>query len=87
VSGESCLSDDQIGALQRAVPGQAPIEIARHLAACARCQERALLGSEVRPERRVVRPPSLQRSLVLTAAVLLALLMFFYSVVKLAGLG
>lgn len=85
--GEGCLSGEQIEALQHAAPGQAPIEIARHLAGCAGCQERALAGSAGRSARRVVQPPSLQRSFVLVGAVLAALLIFFYSVLRLAGLA
>jgi hypothetical protein len=82
-----CLSREQLSLLQSAPPGQAPSEIALHLAACARCQERVLLGWERAPSRRVAPTPSLERLLVVVAVVLVALAMFFYSVLKLAGMA
>jgi hypothetical protein len=48
-----------MAALQRAPVGQAPVELALHLAACARCQARLLAvgaGSEHRPAGRPARP-------------------------------
>jgi hypothetical protein len=46
-----CLTDAQLSELQRAAPGQAPEALARLLAACERCQARALFGAQ-RPARK-----------------------------------
>ena len=37
-----CLTDEGFAALARSRPGEAPAELATHLAACARCQDRVL---------------------------------------------
>ena len=37
-----CLTAAGFAALQSSVPGQAPLELAQHLAGCARCQGRML---------------------------------------------
>ena len=42
-----CLSEDQIASLRDAAPGQAPPELAQHLAGCERCQSRALFGPDL----------------------------------------
>jgi hypothetical protein len=82
-----CLSREQVSLLQSATPGQAPPEIAQHLAACARCQERVLLGWDRAPSRRPAATPSLERLLLVVGVVLVAIAMFFYSVLKLAGMA
>lgn len=46
-----CLTPAGMAALQEAPPGQAPAELARHLAACARCQARLLGASTGRVDR------------------------------------
>jgi hypothetical protein len=75
-----CLSDEQIASVRAAPPGEAPEELARHLAGCSRCQERALFGSE--PRRR--RPgggrprwPSPTRALLMLALLVVAMAAFF----------
>jgi hypothetical protein len=44
VDARGCLTDAGFAALQAAPPGEAPAELAAHLAACARCQDRVLLA-------------------------------------------
>ncbi len=84
-----CLTDAQLARLRDSPPGEAPQELARHLAACERCQSRALFGS-ARPagaKREPPRMPSLRRSLLLLAFVLLAMAAFFWSLGQLTGRG
>jgi hypothetical protein len=82
-----CLTDAQLSKLQRAAPGQAPVDLARHLAACERCQARALFGVEPAARKKVPMPemPSLGRAVLLTALLLGAMLAFFWSLWKLTG--
>jgi hypothetical protein len=57
-----CLTPAGLAAFQRAAPGRAPAEVAAHVAACARCQQR-LLGSLREPaSARSSSPPSSRRS-------------------------
>ncbi|MET0555124.1 MAG: hypothetical protein ABW221_18925 [Vicinamibacteria bacterium] len=42
VDARGCLTDAGFAALAAARPGQAPAELAAHLAGCARCQDRVL---------------------------------------------
>ena len=44
-----CLSAMGLAAVRSAPPGQAPPELARHLAECRRCQERMLAGDVAGP--------------------------------------
>lgn len=53
-----CLTPSGVAALQRAPAGQAPIELARHLASCPRCQGRLL--SRGHPPREAAAGPSLR---------------------------
>jgi hypothetical protein len=48
--GQGCLTASGLAAFQRAAPGRAPKEVAAHVAACARCQQR-LLASLREPAR------------------------------------
>lgn len=82
-----CPSDDEIAVLRDAVPGEADPRLAEHLAGCERCQSRALFGA-VRRAGAVREPtplPSLGRTLVLLAIVLLAMAAFLWTLRKLAG--
>jgi hypothetical protein len=81
-----CPSDAELLALQAAEPGRAPEGLARHLAGCARCQQRALFGGEARrgsARRAIPELPSPKRALVLLLAVLVALAMLLYSLQQL----
>ncbi len=85
-----CLSDADLARLQSAPPGRAPEELARHLATCERCQQRALFGPQKRASSsRRSQPawPSPQRMLLLLAGVLIALAMLLYSLQRLTGVG
>lgn len=81
-----CLTDQELAALLTASPGGSPEALARHLAGCAFCQERALFGAERRRGRSARVPPvvpSLQRALLLLVLVLGALVGFLYTLQKL----
>ena len=83
----ACLTDAHLSELQDAAPGQAPEALARHLAACERCQARALFGAE-RPagkKRPTPELPSVRRALLFAALVLVATVFFFWSLAKLTG--
>jgi hypothetical protein len=82
-----CLTDAQLSDLRTAAPGQAPEALARHLAACERCQARALFGAERPAGRKRPTPelPSVKRALLLGALVLVAMAFFFWSLAKLTG--
>lgn len=85
-----CLTEADLVRLKSAPPGRAPEHLARHLADCERCQQRALFGSQ-RPPPSGRRPapewPSPQRALLLLLAVLAALAALLYSLQRLAGPG
>jgi hypothetical protein len=49
VDARGCLTPAGMAALQRAPAGQAPAELARHVAACDRCQARLLAAAAGRP--------------------------------------
>jgi hypothetical protein len=66
-----CLTDAGLDELERAGPGQAPEELARHLAGCARCQDRVLLRARG-PTRTVAREPAARHRLWLRVGVVLA---------------
>lgn len=81
-----CLTDVQLAELQRASPGEVPPEVARHLAGCGSCQQRALFGGAgPRGPRKTVAWPSPQRMLLLFAGVVIAVAMLLYSLQRLAA--
>ena len=83
------LTDAQLARVRDSAPGEAPPELAQHLSSCERCQSRALFGDE-RPagqKREPPKLPSLKRSLLLVALVLLAMAAFFWSLGRLTGSG
>ena len=84
-----CLSDQEIASLDAAVPGQAPLALARHLASCERCQVRALFGSGPRSMRRkaLPEPPTVGRALLYAVLVLGAIAAFFWTLRMLVGPG
>lgn len=83
----SCLTEAQLRAVQASPPGEVPSELALHLASCERCQERVLFGARSRAAGRAARAelPSLRKTLLLAALVLLAMAGFFYTLLKLFG--
>jgi hypothetical protein len=74
-----CLSEAELSRVREAPPGEAPEDLARHLAGCERCQERALFGpgSRPRPRREAPRMPSPARTLTLLVLLAAAILAFF----------
>lgn len=87
LDSRGCLSPAGIAAMAEFAPGQAPPELARHLATCARCQERMLLAGGTR--RRGRRPPallpSLGRAVLLIVLLLAAIGVFLLTLRRLAG--
>jgi len=76
------LSDAEIAAVQAAPPGEVPAHLALHLAACARCQQRALFGDAPRRATRRRTVPdgsSIRRALILGLLALAAMATFFWS--------
>ena len=82
-----CLTEAQLAEVRAAEPGQAPKALARHLATCERCQERALFGAARPPGRKkkTAEFPSLKKAVFLGALVLAAMAVFFWSLAKLSG--
>jgi len=77
VDARGCLTLAGLAALSRAPVGRAPADLAAHLAACPRCQERMLAGGGAArpgPAPRARRKPRLWLGLALAfVALLLAL--------------
>jgi hypothetical protein len=82
-----CLSDAEIAEVMSAPPGAAPEASARHLADCARCQQRALFGTSRPPKagRGETKAPSLKRTLLLALVAVSAIVFFFWSLGQLTG--
>jgi len=89
ISGRSrCLTEAEIEAVRAAPPGQAPADLATHLASCERCQERVLFAGEPRPARSGRPAPKLPtptRALFFLALMAAAMVAFFYTLRLLAG--
>lgn len=70
-----CLTASGLQAIAAAPAGQAPPELAAHLATCTRCQERVLAADRPPGERRgsAKPPPPWRLALVFGAALLLIL--------------
>jgi hypothetical protein len=88
LGADGCLTPEGVAALVGAAPGAAPEPLARHLAHCARCQERVLAGGlprKPRAQRKAFEPPSLSRALLLLGLVLAAMLAFLWTLRQLAG--
>jgi hypothetical protein len=82
------LSVAGLAALQAAPAGQAPAEVARHLAGCAACQERLLVasapGPRPKPGRRPMGlAPSPGRTALLLLMTLVVILMALWSLQRL----
>ena len=83
-----CLTSVEMTRLQQASPGDVPEELARHLAVCQVCQERALFGSEPRRRRRGstgLNMPTPVRAFVLLAVMLVMIIAFFFTLARLVG--
>lgn len=90
-AASKCLTSAEIATVRAAPPGNAPAELARHLASCERCQQRALFGDErgavPRKGRGVPALPSARRAIVMTLLVLAAMAAALFSLRLLAGPG
>ena len=75
LDARGCVTEAGMAAIAAAPPGKVPPELASHLAACGRCQQRLLGGG---PERPRVPPKSPQavlgRALLVVGAALAAIL-------------
>jgi len=74
-----CLTEAGLAAVRAAAPGQAPAELAGHLASCARCQERLLAGgiAALASRRKKEPPPRWRLAAIVIAALLLVLSILF----------
>ncbi len=72
LDSRGCLTDEGLDSVARAPVGQAPAELAAHLASCARCQERMLFRGTPRGPRKTA-PPRWRVWVVVGAAILLLL--------------
>ena len=72
-----CLSPEGMTALRAAAPGAAAPELAGHVAACPRCQQRllSLESAPRKPSSRLADPRKVWRNLGLLAVVLLVMLL------------
>jgi hypothetical protein len=68
-----CLTEAGLEALEQAQPGQAPQALARHLAECARCQNRVLTRAGGEGLTRL--PPATTRRLWLGTAIVLVIML------------
>jgi len=86
VDGRGCLTDAGHAAVRSAPAGQAPPELAAHLAACARCQERLLAGGRAALAMRTKKePPPRWRLLAVMAAAALLVLATLVTLRRFAG--
>ena len=84
-----CLDQVELRALAGARPGQAPPDLALHVAGCTSCQARLLAADLPERQARAARPAGLPRSLGALLArallVLAAILLALYSIQRLLG--
>jgi hypothetical protein len=74
LDSRGCLTEQGLAALAQAPAGQAPPEVAAHLASCARCQDR-FLGAERAAGERSAREPRPFRNLAVFGVALLGTLL------------
>lgn len=72
---QGCLTDGGLRALATAAAGRAPEDVARHLAACRRCQARALAGHAPGAGKPRASGPSLRARLARAAVAALVVLL------------
>ena len=81
LDGQGCVNEAGFRALEESPPGRGPAEVAAHVAACPRCQQRLLAGAAGRlgapPPARTA--PPVGRSLALAGATLAAILLALWS--------
>lgn len=75
-----CLTETEVAQVRASDPGEVPGELARHLARCDRCQERALFGpGRKRSRREMPKMPSPGRTLFFLVLMLAAIVAFLYT--------
>jgi hypothetical protein len=86
LDASGCLTEAGVAAVKSATPGRISPEVAAHLAACGRCQERILSGGVPRPPRKPMPDfPSVGRAFLVLALILFAALFFFWTLRQLTG--
>lgn len=87
LDARGCLSAEGLAALTAAPVGQAPPELAAHLAGCVRCQDRLLFLSSGAPEaaRPAARPAPWRNLALVTAGFVLILLVLGVALGMLSG--
>ena len=83
-----CLTVAEMAQVRACTPGEVPERLARHLAACERCQERVLFGSARRRRRRVPSDlvmPTSRRAFIFLGILLLVVIVFFFILNTLVG--
>jgi hypothetical protein len=76
LDARGCLTDAGLAALADAAPGAAPAELAQHVTACARCQDRWLRSASPEPRRKHLTPEEASRRRWGMTAITLAMLLF-----------
>ena len=76
IDARGCLTEAGLAALGQALPGAAPPELARHVSACARCQELWLKSASPEPRAPRLTPAEASRRRWGMAAIVLFVLMF-----------
>ncbi len=85
VDARGCLTAAGIAVLSAAPPGGGPPDLAAHIVACARCQDRLLAEAAGPRAARRGRPPSLGRTLAIAGGLLLAVLLLLMTLRALSG--
>jgi hypothetical protein len=77
---KGCLTPAGLQAFRAAPPGRAPVELAQHVAGCARCQDRVLAADEgtLGPGQRKSPPPLWRVFALFFAGLVLALVLFLW---------
>ena len=76
LDARGCLTDAGLVALADASPGAAPPELAQHVSACARCQDRWLRTASPEPRRKQLTPEEASRRRWGMTAITLGMLLF-----------
>jgi len=86
LDGRGCLTEAGLAALRRALPGKAAPELAAHLAACPRCQERALsIDAPLHAKGKKAAAPSLGRTLLIMGVIVVVIVLALATMRHLVG--
>jgi hypothetical protein len=80
-SRPGCLTELEVAQVRSESAGEVPAGIARHLATCERCQQRALFGAirPIRKGRDASALPTPTRALILLGVMVAVLIVFFFT--------